>query len=39
VIARLDAHAPVAPGVEHEFLFDMRYSHVFDPDSGHNVSG
>jgi multiple sugar transport system ATP-binding protein len=39
VIARLDAQAPVAPGGDHEFLFDMRYSHVFDPDSGANVSG
>jgi multiple sugar transport system ATP-binding protein len=38
LIARLDAQAPVAPGVEHAFLFDMRYSHVFDPDSGENVS-
>jgi multiple sugar transport system ATP-binding protein len=39
VIARLDAQAPVAPGGEHAFLFDMRYSHVFDPDSGATVSG
>jgi multiple sugar transport system ATP-binding protein len=38
VIARLDAQVPVAPGVDHEFLFDMRYSHVFDPESGKNVS-
>jgi multiple sugar transport system ATP-binding protein len=38
VIGRLDAHAPVAHGVEHEFLFDMRYSHFFDPESGKNVS-
>jgi hypothetical protein len=39
VIGRLDAHAPVAHGVDHEFLLDMRYSHFFDPDSGAHVSG
>lgn len=39
VVARLDAQAPVAPGVEHALLFDMRSSHVFDPDNGINVSG
>jgi multiple sugar transport system ATP-binding protein len=39
VIARLDAHAPVAHGVDHEFLLDLRYSHFFDPKSGKNVSG
>ncbi|HEX2278071.1 MAG TPA: sn-glycerol-3-phosphate ABC transporter ATP-binding protein UgpC [Candidatus Tectomicrobia bacterium] len=39
VIARLDAQAPVAPGAAHTFRFDMRYSHVFDPDSGATVSG
>jgi multiple sugar transport system ATP-binding protein len=38
VIGRLDAHAPVAHGVEHDFMFDMRYSHFFDPASGNNVS-
>jgi multiple sugar transport system ATP-binding protein len=38
VIGRLDAHAPVALGAEHDFLLDMRYSHFFDPDSGKNVS-
>jgi multiple sugar transport system ATP-binding protein len=38
VIGRLDAHAPVAHGVEHEFLLDMRYSHFFNPESGKNVS-
>src|SRR5499426_2130309 len=38
VIGRLDAHAPVALGVEHDFMLDMRYSHFFDPDSGKNVS-
>jgi multiple sugar transport system ATP-binding protein len=39
VIGRLDAHTPVAHGVEHDFMLDMRYSHFFDPDSGENVSG
>jgi multiple sugar transport system ATP-binding protein len=39
LVGRLDAHAPVAHGVEHEFLLDMRYSHFFDPESGKNVSG
>lgn len=38
VIGRLDAHAPVAHGVEHDFHLDMRYSHFFDPESGQNVS-
>jgi multiple sugar transport system ATP-binding protein len=38
VIGRLDAHAPVAHGAEHDFLLDMRYSHFFDPDSGNTVS-
>jgi multiple sugar transport system ATP-binding protein len=38
VIGRLDAHAPVAHGVEHDFILDMRYSHFFDPESGQNVS-
>jgi ABC-type sugar transport system ATPase subunit len=38
VIGRLDAHAPVAHGVEHDFILDMRYSHFFDPESGKNVS-
>ena len=37
VIGRLDAHAPVARGAEHEFMLDMRYSHFFDPESGNNV--
>jgi multiple sugar transport system ATP-binding protein len=39
MIGRLDAHAPVAHGVEHDFTLDMRYSHFFDPESGNNVSG
>jgi multiple sugar transport system ATP-binding protein len=39
VIGRLDAHAPVALGVEHDFTLDMRYSHFFDPETGKNVSG
>ncbi len=38
VIGRLDAHAPVAQGVEHDFILDMRYSYFFDPESGKNVS-
>jgi len=38
VIGRFDAHAPITPGVEHEFILDMRYSHFFDPESGKNVS-
>jgi multiple sugar transport system ATP-binding protein len=38
VIGRLDAHAPVAHGAEHEFILDMRYSHFFDTESGNNVS-
>jgi len=38
VIGRLDAHAPVAHGVEHDFILDMRYSYFFDPESGKNVS-
>ena len=38
VIGRLDAHAPVAHGVEHDFILDMRDSHFFDPESGKNVS-
>jgi ABC-type sugar transport system ATPase subunit len=38
VIGRLEAHAPVAYGAEHDFMLDMRYSHFFDPDSGNNVS-
>ena len=38
VIGRLDTHAPVAHGVEHDFILDMRYSHFFDPESGKNVS-
>src|SRR5215470_1006302 len=38
VIGRLEAHAPVAHGVAHDFMPDMRYSHFFDPDSGTNVS-
>jgi multiple sugar transport system ATP-binding protein len=38
MIGRLDAHAPIAHGAEHDFLLDMRYSHFFDPDSGNNVS-
>jgi len=38
VIVRLDAHAAVTHGVAHEFMFDMRYSHFFDPESGKNVS-
>jgi multiple sugar transport system ATP-binding protein len=38
VIGRLDAHAPITHGVEHEFIVDMRYSHFFDPESGKNVS-
>jgi multiple sugar transport system ATP-binding protein len=38
MIGRLDAHAPVTHGMEHEFILDMRYSHFFDPESGKNVS-
>src|SRR5919199_910242 len=38
LIGRLEAHAPVALGVEHDFILDMRYSHFFDPDSGNNVT-
>jgi multiple sugar transport system ATP-binding protein len=38
MIGRLDAHAPVAHGAEHDFLLDMRYSHFFDLASGNNVS-
>ena len=38
VIGRLDAHAPVTHGAEHDFMLDMRYSHFFDPDSGNTVS-
>jgi multiple sugar transport system ATP-binding protein len=38
VIGRLDAHAPVAHGVEHDFILDMRYSLFFDPESGKTVS-
>jgi len=38
VIGRLDAHTPVAHGVEHDFILDMRYSYFFDPESGNNVS-
>jgi multiple sugar transport system ATP-binding protein len=38
VVGRLDAHAPVAHGAEHDFMLDMRYSHFFDPDSGNTVS-
>jgi hypothetical protein len=38
VIGRLDAHAPVAHGAEHDFILDMRYSYFFDPESGNNVS-
>jgi multiple sugar transport system ATP-binding protein len=37
VIGRLDAHAPVALGGEHDFILDMRYSHFFDLESGKNV--
>src|SRR6266567_813513 len=35
---RTDTQAPVAHGVEHDFMLDMRYSHFFDPESGKNVS-
>jgi multiple sugar transport system ATP-binding protein len=38
VIGRFDVHAPVAHGVEHDFILDMRHSHFFDPESGKNVS-
>ena len=38
VVGRLDAHAPVALGVAHDFMLDMRYSHFFDPESGKHVS-
>ena len=38
LIGRLDAHAPVTLGAEHDFTLDMRYSHFFDPESGNNAS-
>jgi len=38
LIGRLDAHAPVTLGAEHDFTLDMRYSHFFDPESGNHVS-
>jgi multiple sugar transport system ATP-binding protein len=38
LIGRLDAHAPVAHGVEYDFVLDMRYSHFFDPETGKSLS-
>jgi len=34
VISRIDPHAPVATGAEHDFVVDMQYGHFFDPHTG-----